>query len=54
MHVPIELLTCPGNCLSFGRDGVLRRKHQEAQHEVVSCLNRPTNAVVVRSAVYVQ
>ena len=33
---------------------MLRRKQQEAQQEVVGCLNLLTNAVVVWNTVYVQ
>ena len=40
--------------LWFGGDGVLRRKQEEAQQEVVGCLNLLTNAVVVWNTVYMQ
>ena len=40
--------------LWFGSDGVLRRKQEEAQQEVVGCLNLLTNAVVVWNTVYIQ
>ena len=40
--------------LWFGGDGVVRRKQEEAQQEVVGCLNLLTNAVVVWNTVYMQ
>ena len=40
--------------LWFGGDGILRRKQEEAQQEVVCCLHLLTNAVVVWNTVYMQ
>jgi TnpA family transposase len=40
--------------LWFGGDGVLRQKQEEAQQEVVRCLNVVTNVVVVWNTVYAQ
>ena len=37
-----------------GGDGVLRQKQEEAQQEVVRCLNVVTNVVVVWNTVYAQ
>lgn len=49
-----EQLHAQHSWLWFGGDGVLRRKQQEAQQEVVGCLNLLANAVVVWNTVYVQ
>jgi TnpA family transposase len=40
--------------LWFGGDGMLRHKQEEAQQEVVRCLNVVTNVVVVWNTVYAQ
>lgn len=40
--------------LWFGGDGMLRRKQEEAQQEVVGCLNLLTNAVIVWNTIYMQ
>lgn len=40
--------------LWFGGDGVVRRKQEEAQQELVGCLNVVTNAMVVWNTIYMQ
>jgi TnpA family transposase len=40
--------------LWFGGDGSIRRKQEEDQQEVVSCLNVITNIIVVWNTVYMQ
>lgn len=49
-----EQLPALRSWLWFGWDGVLRQKQEEAQQEIVRCLNVVTNVVVVWNTVYAQ
>ena len=41
-------------CIWFGGDGLIRRKQEEAQREVVGALNLVTNLVVLWNTVHLQ